>query len=108
MISSLPFSAHKIKSEGEWHFLAVQNGVKFYWREDPTWHFLELKAHNSSASFVNYEYEYQAFEGGRLAHSGKNRWYRLRKDDFNIIKTSREFNGLTQVKLSNLKVEMYR
>ncbi|HCS18960.1 MAG TPA: hypothetical protein DIW47_00100 [Bacteroidetes bacterium] len=93
--------------EGEWHFAAIHNGVKFYWREDPSWHFLEIKAENSSVSYINYEYGFTVWVGTSAVYSGKNQWVRLRSRDKNIIRISKEFQGITRVKLENIKVERY-
>ncbi|MBI1223268.1 MAG: hypothetical protein GC180_11740 [Bacteroidetes bacterium] len=107
-LSHLPLNSKTVMEDEEWHFVAIMNAVKFYWREDPAWHFLEIKAENSSSTFVNYEYEFKVFEGNSMTYSGKNKWVRLRRDDFNVIRVSKQFDGINQVKLEKLRVEMYR
>lgn len=93
--------------EGEWHFVAIQNGVKFFWREDPSWHFLEIKAENSTVSYVNYEYSFTVWVGTSSVYSGKNQWVRLRSNDKNTIRLPKEFYGITRVKLEKIKIERY-
>lgn len=99
---------HQEPAEGEWHFVAIQNGVKFFWREDPSWHFLEIKAENATISYVNYEYAYTVWVGSSAVYSGKNQWVRLRSQDKNTIRLAKEFYGITRVKLEKIKIERYR
>jgi hypothetical protein len=98
----------EVPAEGEWHFVAIQHGVKFFWREDPSWHFLEIKAENSTVSYVNYEYAYTVWVGSSPVYTGKNNWVRLRSQDKNTIRLAKEFQGITRVKIENIKVERYR
>lgn len=93
--------------EGEWHFVAIHNGVKFFWREDPSWHFLEIKAENGGVSYINYEYAFTVWVGSSAVYTGKNQWIRLRSRDKNVIRLAKEFQGITRVKLENIKVERY-
>lgn len=107
-MNSLSLNSETIAGDEEWHFIAIQHGVKFFWREDPSWHFVEIKAINNSGTFVNYEYDYSVFEGEEISYAGKNKWIRLRRNDFNVIRVSKTFYSVTRVALTKLKVEMYR
>ncbi len=108
LLLAFPQSESHARMSDEWQFVAVQNGVKFFWRQDPTWHFLEIKAQNSSGSYINYEYNYTAYAGSSPVYEGKNRWIRLRDDDQNIIKLAKDLYSISRVKLTKLKVERYR
>lgn len=105
---SLPQSESNARLSNEWQFVAVQNGVKLFWRQDPTWNFLEIKAQNSGGSYVNYEYSYTAYAGSSPVYEGKNKWVRLRDDDENVIKLAKDLYNISHVTITDLKVERYR
>lgn len=108
LTSALLNNSGSARLSDDWQFIAIQNGVKFYWRQDPTWHFLEIKAQNNSGNYVNYSYSYTAYAGSSPVYEGKNKWIRLRDDDQNIIKLAKDLYSLSHVKLSDLNVERYR
>lgn len=98
----------ELPPEGDWHFMAIQNGVKFFWMEDPSWHHVLIKTVNPTGSVINYEYKYEIFVGSSPMENGSHYWTRLRANDEKVLKISKELYGVSRVKLANIKIERWR
>lgn len=97
-----------LEKEGEWHFIAIHHGVKFYWKEDPSWHHIYIKTENPTEQLINYTYQYEILQDGSVVEQGKHSWYGLRSKDKNEIKIAKGVQGANQVRLKEIKVERYR
>ena len=103
-----PDSSGQPHGQSEWHFTAIYQGVKFYWREEPTWHHIEIKTENNWPSSINFDYDFDIRQGNTLLYQGRHQWIRLRSNDVKVLKIPKDFGGVSHVQLSNIHIEVYR